>query len=303
MINYPLSYWPHQAAGRRRGGALAMLAICLPALSSAAVLEEVIEVPVSVKTIYGQQTNQAIKVTVFRDDQRKNAPYLILNHGRPASEADFVKMKRQRYGENSLYFVSLGFVVLVPTRVGYGESGGPDVEYSGRCDSKDYAPVYAAAADQTVAVLKAAANLPYVDPARGVVVGQSFGGMTSIALAARDVPGLAGAVNFAGGGGGNPSERPENPCGSHGLAALYGDYGAASKVPTLWLYSENDRYWGAELPKKWFDGFVGAGGKARFVRLPAYKDNGHGIFSGNPGSWKRPFEAFLHDIGFLMGEI
>lgn len=301
MINYHLSYWPHQAF-QRRARLLAMLAICLPAWSSAAVLEDVIEVPVSVKTIYGQQANQLIKVTVFHDDQRNSAPYLVLNHGRPANEADFVKMKRQRYSENSLYFVSLGFVVLVPTRVGYGETGGPDVEYSGRCNSKDYAPVYAVAADQTVAVLKAAANLPYVDLSRGVVVGQSFGGTTSIALAARDVPGLAGAVNFAGGGGGNPSERPDNPCAPHALAALFRAYGAASKVPTLWLYSENDRYWGAELPKKWFDGFVGAGGQARFVQLPAYKENGHGIFSGNPGAWKRPFEAFLHDMGFLMGD-
>lgn len=272
--------------------------ICAPAFSFAAVVEEVVDVPVRVKTIYGPEANQAIKVTIFWDDQREKAPYLVLNHGRPASEADFAKMKRQRFAENSAYFVSLGFVVLVPTRVGYGESGGPDVEYSGRCDSRNFAPAYAAAAEQTVAVLKAAMGLPYVDLSRGIVVGQSFGGMTSIALATRDLPGLAGAVNFAGGSGGNPAERPENPCSSHRLSALYSDYGAVSKVPTLWLYSENDRYWGAELPRKWFKGFVDAGGKGQFVQLPPYKDNGHGIFTGNPGSWKPAFEAFLQDIGF-----
>lgn len=272
--------------------------LCAPALSCAAVLEEVIDVPVRVKTIYGQEANQTIKVTVFRDDRRGKAPYLVLNHGRPASEADFVKMKRQRFSENSTYFVTLGFVVFVPTRVGYGESGGLDVEYSGRCDSRNFAPAYAAAADQTVAVLKAAMSLPYVDLSRGIVVGQSIGGMTSIALATRDMPGLVGAVNFAGGGGGNPSERPEHPCSAYRLSALYRDYGAASKVPTLWLYSENDRYWGSELPKKWFKGFVDAGGTARFIQLPPYKDNGHGIFTGNPGSWKPAFETFLSDLGF-----
>jgi len=270
----------------------------VPSLSLAAIVEEVIEVPVSVKTIYGQEANQAIKVTVFRDDKREKAPYLILNHGRPAIEADFAKMKRQRFSENSQYFVALGFVVLVPTRVGYGESGGLDVEYSGRCNSRDYASAYAASADQTVAVLRAASNLPYVDLSRGIVVGQSFGGMTSIALSTRELPGLVGAINFSGGGGGNPTDRPENPCSASRLAALYKDYGAASKVPTLWLYSENDRYWGAELPKEWFASFVGAGGKAQFVQLPPYKDNGHAIFTGNPNAWKSAFESFIHEIGF-----
>lgn len=256
------------------------------------------EVAVSVKTIYGQEVNQPIKVTVFRDTQREKAPYLILNHGRPASPSGFAAMKRQRYSGNSRYFVSLGFVVLVPTRAGYGDSGGIDVEYSGRCDNRDFGPVYAAAADQTAAVLEAAKRLAYVDLSRGIVVGQSFGGMTSIALSARPLPGLAGAVNFAGGGGGNPTDRPGNPCSAHRLKALYRDYGAASKVPTLWLYSENDRYWGPELPREWFNGFVAAGGKARFIQLPPYQDNGHGIFTGNPGSWKPGFERFLHEIGF-----
>ena len=302
MTNPPLPYRLHQVArpnlGIRTRWAIAILPLCVSALSPAAVLEEVIEVPVSVKTIFGQEANQTIKVTVFRDDQREKAPYLVLNHGRPAKEADFAKMKRQRYSENSRYFVSLGFVVLVPTRVGYGESGGPDVEYSGRCDSRDFAPVYSTAADQTAAVLKSAKELSYVDSSRGIVVGQSFGGMTSMSIAARGVPGLVGAVNFAGGGGGNPSDRPGNPCSAYRLAALYKHYGATSKVPTLWLYSENDRYWGADLPRKWFNGFVDAGGKARFVQLPPYKDNGHGIFTGNPGSWKPAFEEFLRHIGF-----
>jgi len=302
MPKCPVPYSQCQDAngkpGMRNRRVFAILALCVPALSHAAVLEEVLEVPVSVKTIFGQVASQAIKVTVFRDQQRDKAPYLVLNHGRPGNEADFPKLRRQRFSETSQYFVSLGFVVFVPTRVGYGESGGLDVEYSGRCDSKNYAPVYAAAADQTVAVLKTAMTLPYVDASRGIVVGQSFGGMTSLTLATRDLSGLVGAVNFAGGGGGNPSDRPENPCSAYRLARLYSDYGAASKVPTLWLYSENDRYWGAELPKKWFKGFVDAGGKARFVQLPPYKDNGHGSFTGNPDAWKPAFEEFLHDIGF-----
>lgn len=277
--------------------AIPLIFLAFPVLSMGATLEEVIEVPVSVKTIYGQEVKQNIKVTVFRDDMREKAPYLILNHGRPASEADFAKMKRQRFSANSQYFVSLGFTVLVPTRVGYGDSGGLDVEYSGQCDSRNYPPVYAAAADQTEFVLKAAEALPYVDLSRGIVVGQSFGGTTAITLSTRKLPGLLGAVNFAGGGGGNPTGRPENPCSAQSLGKMFQDYGASAKVPTLWLYSENDRYWGPKLPKEWFNGFVEAGGKGKFVQLPAYKEDGHPSFTGNPNAWKPTFEAFIQELG------
>jgi dienelactone hydrolase len=109
---------------------------------------------------------------------------------------------------------------------------------------------------------------------------------------------LVGAVNFAGGGGGNPTDRQANPCSSHLLASLYKDYGATSKVPSLWLYSENDRFWGSALPKEWFDSFVQAEGKAEFVQLPPYKEDGHGIFIGNRNAWKSAFESFLHKLGF-----
>ena len=221
---------------------ITILALFFPCPVLAAVIEEVISVPVRVRTITGEKISQPIKVTIFRDDKLAKAPWLVLNHGRPASEADFAGMKRQRYSANSRYFVALGFVVLVPTRVGYGESGGRDVEYSGHCNDKHYPPVYAAGADQTVAVLRAAANLPFVDMSRGIVVGQSFGGTTALTLSTMNVPGLLGAVNFAGGGGGNPATHSANPCSEPRLRALFQHYGTSAKIPSLWLYSENDKY-------------------------------------------------------------
>lgn len=275
----------------------AFLASLLPVTAAAAVIEEVVEVPVSVKTIYGQETHQSIKVTIFRDDQREKSPFLVLNHGRPASPADFAKIKRARFSAASKYFVSKGFVVLVPTRVGYGDSGGPDVEYSGRCDSRNYPPVYATSAMQTVATLRYAANLPYVDSTKGIVVGQSFGGATAIALASMKIPGLIGAVNFAGGGGGNPVDSPERPCSPYRLASLFEDYGKTSSIPTLWLYSENDRYFGKDLPREWFGKFIKAGGNGKFIQLPPYKEDGHPSFTGNPDAWKPAFEEFLAQIG------
>jgi dienelactone hydrolase len=260
----------------------------------AGVVEEVVELPVPVATAMGRKSNHLLTVTVFRDDgNAARAPFLVLNHGRAMKAEDRARLGRARYAENARYFVSLGYAVFVPTRVGYGVTGGPDLEDSGACDRKYYRPGFAAAAAQSVAVIDYAKRLPYVDASRGLVVGQSFGGATAIALAAEGVPGVVAAVNFAGGGGGRLETHPEEPCRSDALRALFASYGTTARIPTLWLYSENDRYFGTGKPRQWFDGFVAAGGQGRFVALPPYKTDGHPSFTGNPAAWKPAFEAFV----------
>jgi dienelactone hydrolase len=263
----------------------------------AKMMEETIELPVEVTSAYGRVFNHSFKVTIFRDDARARSPFLVLNHGRSAYPSENVKLGRARFTENSRYFVSKGFAVFVPTRVGYGVTGGADVEDSGDCRGKRYPPVYEAAAVQSAKVIDYAKTLPYIDPARGLVIGQSFGGTVAITVAAKNIPGVLAAVNFAGGGGGNPDTQPERPCGPELLAALFASYGATAKIPTLWLYSENDKYFGRENPKNWFQGFVKNGGTAQFVQLPPYKTNGHGSFTSQPASWKPAFEEFLRANG------
>ena len=82
------------------------------------------------------------------------------------------------------------------------------------------------------------------------------------------------------------------------MEKLYAGYGKTAKVPTLWLYSENDRYWGKRLPRQWFDAFVAAGGQGTFVQLPPYAKDGHASFTGNRAAWTPAFEEFLKKTGF-----
>ncbi|HTE16572.1 MAG TPA: dienelactone hydrolase family protein [Burkholderiales bacterium] len=186
-----------------------------------------------------------------------------------------------------------------PDARGYGVSGGPDVEDTGFCNQRDYPRGFEAAAAQTMAVLRYARTQSYIDSARGLLVGQSFGGATTVALAAKNIDGVKGAINFAGGLGGNPTGRPENPCSEHRLAQTYADYGRAAKTPMLWLYSENDRYWGKDLPRNWFEGFKKQGGDAQFVQLPASGHDGHSSFTANTGVWRPHVEHFLKSLGFV----
>jgi dienelactone hydrolase len=141
-----------------------------------------------------------------------------------------------------------------------------------------------------------------VDARRGLAVGQSFGGTTAIALAAKAPPGIVATVNFAGGGGGNPVTQPERPCLPERLAALFASYGASARMPTLWIYAENDRYFGPKLPREWFDAYRAKGGTGEFVLLPKMDptlgDDGHASFTRNRSAWQPHFEAFLKKTGF-----
>jgi dienelactone hydrolase len=281
---------------RRLALILALLAAAPP--GAARILEEVTELPVTVANMRGHSVSRAIKVTIFRDDAAARSPFLVLNHGRPAKFEDFARLGRVRYSDNSRYLVARGFAVFVPTRIGYGATGGEDVEYSGACGARKYPPVYEAAALQTIRVIEHARALPYVDGARGIVVGQSFGGATVIAVAAKNVPGVLAAVNFAGGGGGNPTGRPQDPCRADLLEQLFAGYGATARIPTYWLYSENDMYFGKELPQRWFKAFQAAGGRGEFVQLPPHGADGHASFTRNPSAWRPAFEDFLRKSGF-----
>ena len=275
------------------GGLICCGLVFAAAPARAKLIEDIIDLPVRVTTVTGAVVEQAIKVTIFRDDARAKGPFLFINHGRAGAAEERAALGRARFGAPARFFVSLGFVVLAPTRIGYGVSGGPDVEFSGRCDARNYTPVYEAAAQQTLRVIEHAKTLSYVDVRNGVVLGQSFGGATALAVAAKNIPGVKAAVNFAGGGGGNPKARPADPCSPDRLLVLFAGYGATAKIPTLWLYSENDLYFGVEKPRRWFDAFRAKGGQGEFVTLPPFAEDGHRSFTGNPDAWRSMVEAFL----------
>ena len=269
--------------------------------SFARIIEEIIEVPVSVSNsnfTNNPKFEQKITVTIWRDDAIKKAPYLLFSHGRAGTDQERGKFGRSSEKRNSEYFVSKGFTVILPTRIGYGVSGGPDADYSGACGNKNYLEARKAAIDQSKQVLNHVFDFSYIDKTKGIVVGQSVGGFTTIGLSAENISGLKGAINFAGGDGGDPIKSAEKPCGDYLIKDTFAKYGASNKVPTLWLYSVNDKFWGEQLPKDWFAAFQKAGGKGQFISLPAYKEDGHSIFRGDLNAWKNDFEKFIKEIGF-----
>jgi dienelactone hydrolase len=274
------------------------LAVTLPA--GAKLAESQLDVPVSVNDGYHKTVEQTIKVTLFVDDETPAPrPILVINHGRAVTAEERVALGRARYSEVSKYFARLGFLVALPTRIGYGVSAGEDVEDSGACQSKRYPPGYLAAAQQTLTVLDALkASRADVLKDRSVVLGQSYGGSIAAAVASLNPAGVVAAINFAGGGGGNPKERPREPCSTPQLERMFKSFGATAKLPMLWVYTENDLFSGAQYPREWFKAYRANGAPARMVQFAPHGEDGHSLFTRFPEVWKPEVEGFLHEQGF-----
>lgn len=279
---------------------LCIAVLCAASAGAQARLhEEVFDLPVMVVDAYGKQITQSIKVTVFHDERNPQpAPVLVLNHGRATEPQQRLEVGRVRYSEASRFFVQRGFVVAVPTRIGYGVTGGEDVEDTGPCSRKDYPPGFRVAAQQTLAVLEAVRQRPDAAKDRAVIVGQSFGGATAVAVAGLNPAGVQAAINFAGGSGGNPKTTPQRPCAPHLLERTFRHYGETARIPMLWIYTENDMYFGARYPRDWHAAYVRSGGAAEFLHLPPHGEDGHSLFTRFPRAWQPKVAEFLESLGF-----
>ncbi|MBI3369374.1 MAG: dienelactone hydrolase family protein [Burkholderiales bacterium] len=260
--------------------------------------EEIVRIPVTVKDLYGRQETRPIPITIYRPAGDGPFPLIVYNHGRAVTEKR-AQQGRSRPENFARYAARKGFVVLAPTRLGYWETYGEfDPESSGSCSSPRPEPMSLAASDQVLAAVDYARGLPYVDASRWLVAGTSVGGLTSIATVWRNPPGLVGGLNFAGGTGGNPETSPGAPCSPQQLARLWGGKAREAKAPMLWLYWENDLYWGADNPKRWHQAWTEGGAKAEFHQLPAVGKDGHAGFAIDMDHWVPLVDAFLAQLGF-----
>lgn len=265
--------------------------------------EEIVRINVAVKDLYNREETKSVAITIYRPSGNGPYPLLVFNHGRAVSEKRAAQ-GRSRPEHLARYFVAKGFVVLAPTRIGYWETyGGFDPEDAGNCSNMRIEPMSIVASDQVLAAVEYAKSLPYVDATRWLVAGQSVGGLTSVATVGRNPKGLLGGINFAGGAGGNPEHRPGNPCGVAPVGLYWGSIAKNSTVPMLWLYWQNDKFWGEKHPKTWHEKWLEGGGKAAFNLLPAVGEDGHSGVNTDMDTWLPIVDDYLGKLGFRNAAI
>jgi pimeloyl-ACP methyl ester carboxylesterase len=278
-----------RSAAQRLSTVLLLFAAVAFAAEAAAFTETVIKAPVS-QAFW----KVSIEVTVLRPDGAGPFPLVVLNHGSPRSAQERRKWGRQRFVKQAEPFLAMGYAVIVPTRRGYGESGGEWAEGYGSCNDPDYYSAGLETAKDVLAALEAVRGEPWADTKRVVLAGHSAGGFGSVAAASRPFDGLVGVINFAGGRG---SMAPQQVCEEARLVDAMGRYGAGAKTPSLWVYSANDQFFGPQLAQRMHRAYVRSGGKAEFVEAPPAGADGHSYFARSVDDWAPRVRDFLQRIG------
>jgi dienelactone hydrolase len=257
--------------------------------------EEILSIQVTVKDMSGRQETMPVPITVYRPEGDGPFPLVVFNHGR-AVAAKRASQGRYRPEAVARYLVAKGFVVLVPNRIGYWQTYGSfDPEYSS-CGPIDAMSI--AASDQVLATVEFAKTLPYVDASRWLVAGQSVGGLTTVATVGRGPAGLLGGINFSGGTGGDPDARPGRPCNPSATSRYWGEIAKNANVPMLWIYWENDKYWGPDHPKSWYKAWTDGGAQAVFAAFGPSGSNGHFGLNEDMDHWLPVVDEFLERFGF-----
>ena len=244
---------------------------------------EVIAIPK--KILLGTLT---LETTVYKPPGDGPFPLVIINHGKasgpPGLQARYQPVSAARY------FVERNYVVFVPMRSGFSKSTGSYV--GGGCNIESNGLVQA---EDVATTLAYAHTLPYVDNSRSLIVGQSHGGWTALAYGAINAdPSVKGVVNFAGG------LRQEQCSGwRSGLVKAVAEYGQRTKVPSLWLYGDNDSYFSPDLYNDMFENYRKGNRDAELIAYGTFGSDSHALFSSKSGRaiWEPYVEKFLTKVG------
>jgi len=231
-----------------------------------------------------------LETTIFKPNGDGPFPLVVINHGKESGNPYF--QARARFPIVSREFVRLGYLVALPMRQGFSKSGGGYIATG--CNTTSNGLMQA---DDIRRVLDVLVKRSDVDPQRILVIGQSVGGLATMAFGSGSpYPGVKGLINFAGG------ISIPNCQWDLSLISAFGDYGRTSKVPTLWFYGDNDGRWGptADVPTRMYEAYIKAGGNAKLIAFGTFEDgDAHNMITRNVGRkiWIEPTMEFLRSIG------
>ena len=234
--------------------------------------------------------------TLFRPPGEGKHPLMVMNHGSPADGSERLMMKRPTYSAVSSFFVSRGYVVVLPQRRGYGATGGGWAEEYGSCKSPDFVRGGLETASDIQATIDYMRKQPFIQSDRTIVVGQSAGAWGTVALSSLNPAGVPAMIAFAPGRGGH--QPGVGNCEPGALVKAAGKYGSTARGPLLWVNSANDTFFEPKLVEKMVAAYNGAGGHATHRAVGPFAKEGHNLASSDNGAsiWHPLVEDFLKTV-------
>lgn len=231
----------------------------------------------------------SLQTTIIKPDGPGPFPIIIMNHGKDPIPPSM--QHRVTYRIFSEEFLKRGYAIILPMRRGFAKSTGSfadagcNLELTGLLQAEDIK-----------LTIEHFSKEPWFDSSRIVVVGQSFGGLATVAFGSINFPGVRGTINFAGG-----LKFPLGICRwKEKLITAMRDYGKTSTVPSLWFYGKTDQYFDPPLASAMYEAYTGEGAKAKLVNKfdYPYTSDSHMMIGWSDGVkfWWPETEKFLKEI-------
>jgi dienelactone hydrolase len=239
-----------------------------------AIQEEVWALPVTLPTL----------AYVVRPVGDGPFPLVIMNHGVSLNPQERAFFPLVEFRDAAIWFAQRGNLVVAPTGSGYGAAAldAPDrglygtfFSKIGSCDNPNFHDAGLAVALLDKWIIDYMTEQKLVVPNSAVVVGQSAGGWAAIALSSQNLPSVKAIIAFAAGRGGRVGGKPNNNCAPDELVEAVGDFGRTARTPMLWIYIENDTFFGPALSRRMHQAYTAGGGNAEYHLLPPFGSDGH----------------------------
>lgn len=261
------------------------------------IQEEVWAIPVTLPTI----------AYVVRPVGNGPFPLVVMNHGVSLDPRERSFFPLVEFRDAAMWFARKGYMVVAPTGSGYGAAALDEPErglfssfYSkiGRCENPNFRDAGLAVALLDKWIIEYMTEQKRIVPDNVIVVGQSAGGWAAIALSSQNLASVRAIITFAAGRGGRVGGKPNNNCAPDKLVIAAGEFGRSARVPMLWIYSENDTFFGPALSKQMHEAYVGAGGKAEYRMLPPFGNDGHFLIGSADAIplWAPLVHSFLEKV-------
>jgi pimeloyl-ACP methyl ester carboxylesterase len=248
-------------------------------------------VAIPVHTVEGDLVLQGAVFWREEPTPSSGRPVVVFSHGSPMTVAERQTMTPFGYLNAIKWFTDRGYVVVAALRHGFGNSGGHFSE-GVSAGYPDYTQAGHIAAHDVHAVLDFLKTVHGLDLDRVVLAGHSAGGFASLALLGETGVRVRAVLNFAGGKG--AQLLPAGPPYTDAIVAAAAEYGRTARIPSLWIYAENDHWFAPPLVTRMFDAYRAAGGPAEIERVRAVGSDGHALFSADAQQlWTNAADRFL----------
>lgn len=230
----------------------------------------------------------SLETSIFRPSGPGPFPVVVINHGKAPGPNRM--QARYRPIPAVREFLQRGYAVVVPMRQGFSNSGGLavgagcNIAANGMAQAEDIRSVVSWIEQQS-----------WADPRHMLMLGQSHGGLATLAYAREPHPGFKLFVNFAGG-----LRYSDGSCQWElALKSAYADYGASTRSASIWFYGANDSYFPPAVISPAYDAYVAAGGPAQMVAYGAFGTDAHAMFGSPQGVqiWWPVLQARLEALG------